>query len=61
MKKVCVVGASGFTGGELLRILLQHSGVEVVCATSRKFKGEYVYRVHPTSGASPSLGLWSPP
>ena len=47
MKRVCIVGASGFTGGELLRILLQHSGVEVVCATSRKFKGEYVYRVHP--------------
>jgi N-acetyl-gamma-glutamyl-phosphate/LysW-gamma-L-alpha-aminoadipyl-6-phosphate reductase len=47
MKRVCVVGASGFTGGELLRILLQHSGAEVVCATSRKFKGEYVYRVHP--------------
>ncbi|MCU7787517.1 N-acetyl-gamma-glutamyl-phosphate reductase [Pyrobaculum sp. 3827-6] len=45
--KVCVVGASGFVGGELLRLLLQHSGVEVVCATSRKFKGEYVYRVHP--------------
>jgi N-acetyl-gamma-glutamyl-phosphate/LysW-gamma-L-alpha-aminoadipyl-6-phosphate reductase len=47
MKRVCVIGASGFTGGELLRLLLQHSGVEVVCATSRRFKGEYVYRVHP--------------
>ncbi|MEL9990278.1 MAG: N-acetyl-gamma-glutamyl-phosphate reductase [Thermoproteus sp.] len=45
--KACIIGASGFTGGELLRILLQHSGVEVVCATSRKFKGEYVYRIHP--------------
>jgi N-acetyl-gamma-glutamyl-phosphate/LysW-gamma-L-alpha-aminoadipyl-6-phosphate reductase len=47
MKRVCIVGASGFTGGELLRLLLQHSGVEVVCATSRRFKGEYIYRVHP--------------
>jgi N-acetyl-gamma-glutamyl-phosphate/LysW-gamma-L-alpha-aminoadipyl-6-phosphate reductase len=45
--KVCIIGASGFVGGELLRVLLQHSGVEVVCATSRRFKGEYVYRVHP--------------
>ncbi len=45
--RVCIVGASGFTGGELLRILLQHPHAEVVCATSRKFKGEYVYRVHP--------------
>ncbi len=45
--RACIIGASGFTGGELLRILLQHGGVEVACATSRKFKGEYVYRVHP--------------
>jgi len=45
--RACIIGASGFTGGELLRILLQHGGVEVTCATSRKFKGEYVYRVHP--------------
>jgi len=45
--KVCIVGASGFVGGELLRLLLMHDGVEVVCATSRRFKGEYVYRVHP--------------
>ncbi|MFN3805005.1 MAG: N-acetyl-gamma-glutamyl-phosphate reductase [Pyrobaculum sp.] len=45
--RVCIVGASGFTGGELLRLLLQHGEVEVACATSRKFRGEYVYRVHP--------------
>ena len=43
----CVIGASGFIGGELLRILLSHPEVEVRCATSRRFKGEYVYRVHP--------------
>jgi N-acetyl-gamma-glutamyl-phosphate/LysW-gamma-L-alpha-aminoadipyl-6-phosphate reductase len=47
MKRVCVIGASGFTGGELLRLLLDHPGVELVCATSREFKGEYVFRVHP--------------
>ncbi len=44
---MAIVGASGVTGGELLRLLLSHPNVEVVCATSREFKGEYVYRVHP--------------
>lgn len=37
--KVAVVGASGYTGQELLRILLNHKGVELVCATSRQYAG----------------------
>ncbi len=45
--KACVVGASGVTGGELLRLLLNHPGIELACATSREFKGEYIFRVHP--------------
>ena len=35
--QVAVVGASGYTGQELLRILLNHRGVKLVCATSRQF------------------------
>ena len=38
--KVAVVGASGYTGQELLRILLNHKGVELVCATSRQYAGK---------------------
>ncbi len=45
--RVGIIGASGFVGGELLRILLSHPQVEVKVATSREFKGEYVFRVHP--------------
>ncbi|BDR92335.1 N-acetyl-gamma-glutamyl-phosphate reductase [Vulcanisaeta souniana] len=45
--RTCVVGASGVTGGELLRLLLNHQGIELVCATSREFKGEYLFRIHP--------------
>jgi len=45
--KVGVIGGSGYVGGELLRILLQHDKVELVCATSRRYSGEYVFRVHP--------------
>ena len=47
MKRVSIVGASGYTGGELLRILLSHPEVEVVQATSRSHLGEYLYQVHP--------------
>ena len=42
-----IVGASGYTGGELLRLLLEHPAVTVVQATSRRYLGQYVYQVHP--------------
>ena len=47
MVRVGVLAASGFIGGELLRLLLQHPEVEVTAATSRKYAGEYAFRVHP--------------
>ena len=47
MKRVSVVGASGYTGGELLRLLVTHPQVELVQATSRSHLGEYLYQVHP--------------
>jgi len=47
MKRVSIIGASGYTGGELLRLLLDHPQVELVQATSRSHLGEYVYQVHP--------------
>jgi len=45
--RVGVVAASGYIGGELLRLLLQHPQVEISEATSRKYACEYVFRVHP--------------
>jgi LysW-gamma-L-alpha-aminoadipyl-6-phosphate/LysW-L-glutamyl-5-phosphate reductase len=47
MKRVAILGASGYTGGELLRLLLQHPDVEVVAATSQQFAGEYLHKAHP--------------
>lgn len=47
MVKVGVLGGSGYVGGELLRLLLGHPEVEVVFASSNRFKGEYVFRAHP--------------
>ncbi len=43
---VSVVGASGYTGGELLRILTTHPKVEVTYVTSREYCGKPVHHVH---------------
>jgi N-acetyl-gamma-glutamyl-phosphate/LysW-gamma-L-alpha-aminoadipyl-6-phosphate reductase len=42
-----VVGGSGFTGGELLRLLTGHPEFEVVQATSREYENKSVGYVHP--------------
>lgn len=38
--KIAVVGASGYSGMELLRLLLQHPQVEIVAVTSRSLAGK---------------------
>jgi N-acetyl-gamma-glutamyl-phosphate/LysW-gamma-L-alpha-aminoadipyl-6-phosphate reductase len=45
--KVGIIGGSGYVGGELLRLLIQHPEMEVVTATSRVYAGEYIFRIHP--------------
>src|SRR5271166_3771597 len=47
MVRVGIVGASGYAGGELVRLLLKHGKVDLSFATSRKNAGEYLFRVHP--------------
>ena len=44
---VSIIGGSGYGGGELLRLLLNHPNVEIKQVTSRSHLGEYVYQVHP--------------
>ncbi len=53
--KVSIIGASGYVGGELLRILLGHPNVEVVAVTSNSYAGEFVHRVHPNLRGQTSL------
>jgi N-acetyl-gamma-glutamyl-phosphate reductase len=48
MIKVAVVGASGYTGVELLRILYGHPEVEVTCVTSERSAGKSVAEVFPS-------------
>jgi N-acetyl-gamma-glutamyl-phosphate reductase len=47
MLKVGIVGASGYTGEELARILSRHPGVEITVATSRQFAGKNMGEVFP--------------
>ncbi len=44
--KAAIAGATGYTGGELLRILLNHPDVEVVAATTTSEAGTPVSAVH---------------
>jgi N-acetyl-gamma-glutamyl-phosphate/LysW-gamma-L-alpha-aminoadipyl-6-phosphate reductase len=46
-RRVSLVGGSGYTAGELLRILLFHPHVEVVQVASSSMPGHYVHRLHP--------------
>lgn len=46
--QVGVIGASGYVGGELLRLLVMHPKIELSMVTSRQYAGEYVHRVHPS-------------
>jgi len=45
--KVGIIGASGYVGAELLRLLLHHPEVEITAVVSRQKAGEYVFRTHP--------------
>ncbi len=47
MKKIGIVGATGYTGVELLRILATHSGVSVNQVTSRSHAGSRVDAMFP--------------
>jgi N-acetyl-gamma-glutamyl-phosphate/LysW-gamma-L-alpha-aminoadipyl-6-phosphate reductase len=47
MLKVSIVGGSGYVGGELLRLLLWHPGVEVAQVTSERLAGKPVASSHP--------------
>lgn len=45
--KISIAGGSGYTGGELLRLLMTHPQVEISQVTSERFKGKPVARLHP--------------
>jgi N-acetyl-gamma-glutamyl-phosphate reductase len=52
-KKIAIIGASGYTGGELIKLLLPRSNVELVCFNSDSHAGRRVQELYPD--ADPSL------
>ena len=44
---VSIIGASGYTGGELLRLALAHPQLEVKQVTSERLDGQFVHFTHP--------------
>ncbi|MEL6539073.1 MAG: N-acetyl-gamma-glutamyl-phosphate reductase [Bacteroidota bacterium] len=46
MVKASIVGGAGYTAGELIRILLQHPGVELVSVGSQSHAGEPLWKAH---------------
>jgi N-acetyl-gamma-glutamyl-phosphate/LysW-gamma-L-alpha-aminoadipyl-6-phosphate reductase len=55
MIRASIAGASGYTGGELLRLLLAHPEVEVAQVTSERSTGAFVHFTHPNLRASTKL------
>ena len=53
--KTAVIGASGYTGQELLRLLAMHPAVELVAVTSRQEAGRELVSVFPRLSGAPSV------
>ncbi len=55
--KVAIVGASGYSGEELVTLLARHSRVEVVALTSRQSAGKSLAEVFPKMAGSNLAGM----
>ncbi|MGA2868640.1 MAG: N-acetyl-gamma-glutamyl-phosphate reductase [Verrucomicrobiota bacterium] len=52
-KKIAIVGASGYSGEELVRLLLNHPHAELVAITSRQYAGQTVAQIFPKFASHP--------
>src|SRR5439155_25212405 len=50
---VAIVGASGYSGEELVRLLLSHPQVELAAVTSRQYAGQPLAQVFPRFASHP--------
>lgn len=44
--KVGIIGGAGYTGGELIRLLINHPGADITFINSKSNAGKPVYKVH---------------
>jgi len=52
-KKVAIIGASGYSGEELVKLLLYHPHAELVAVTSRQAAGQTLAQVFPKFASHP--------
>lgn len=48
LKRAAILGATGYTGVELLRLLSRHRGIEVACATGDSQAGQRLASLYPS-------------
>jgi len=53
--KVAIVGASGYAGEELVRLLLSHPQADLAAVTSRQYAGQTISQVFPGFPIIPKL------
>ncbi|HEY7350074.1 MAG TPA: N-acetyl-gamma-glutamyl-phosphate reductase [Ktedonobacterales bacterium] len=61
--RVAILGGSGYAGGELARLLLQHPRAQIVQIASEHYAGSYLHGLHPNlrpAGGRPPVRLVSP-
>src|SRR5258707_13669327 len=58
--RVAIAGGSGYTGGELARLLLFHPQVELTQVASGSHAGHYLHSTHPNLRKLGSLRLCHP-
>jgi len=58
--QVAIIGGSGYTGGELARLLLFHPQVELTQVASSSHAGHYLHSIHPNLRKLSSLRLCHP-
>jgi N-acetyl-gamma-glutamyl-phosphate reductase len=56
-KKIGIVGATGYTGVELIKILVNHPGIEITYLTSNSYAGRMIEEIYPHLKKSLSLEL----
>lgn len=55
--KTAVVGASGYTGAELIRLLLMHPNAEIACVTSRQYEDQQLSEIFPRYRSMPGADI----
>src|SRR5712672_1927048 len=52
--KTAIIGASGYSGEELVRLLLRHPHVEIAAVTSRQYAGQTIAQIFPRFAQYPA-------